>query len=107
MLEKRAALGNTMRYPVDLAPDGNGFMASFPDVPEALSSGATEAEALEMAKDALETAMEFYFEDKRPLPVPGKVKRGQHAVELPASITGGTSLQMPGQQLRGSRQCGK
>ncbi|RJG06234.1 type II toxin-antitoxin system HicB family antitoxin [Noviherbaspirillum cavernae] len=76
-----------MRYPVVLTPDGDGFMAAFPDIPEALTSGATEEEALEMAKDALATAMEFYFEDGRPVPLPSKIKRGQQAVDLPASMS--------------------
>lgn len=76
-----------MRYPVILTPDDGGFAVSFPDVPEALTSGATEAEALEMAADALATAMEFYFEDGRPVPMPGKVGKGQHAVDLPASVS--------------------
>jgi len=40
-----------------------------------------------MAKEALETALEFYFEDKRAVPVPVKVKRGQDVIELPASLS--------------------
>jgi antitoxin HicB len=31
--------------------------------------------------------MEFYFEDKRAVPAPSKPKRGQHVVELPASLS--------------------
>jgi len=40
-----------------------------------------------MAKEALETALEFYFEDKRAVPVPAKVKRGQDVIELPAGLS--------------------
>jgi len=75
-----------MRYPAVVKPDGSGFMVSFPDIPEALTSGATKEEALEMASASLATAMDFYFEDGRPVPLPGKVKRGQSPVELPPSL---------------------
>jgi len=76
-----------MFYPAEMKPDGDSWMVSFPDVPEALSSGPTDVVALEMAADALVTAMDFYFEDRRPVPLPSKVAKGQHAVELPASVS--------------------
>jgi len=76
-----------MFYPAEMKPDGAGWLVTFPDIPEALTSGATQEEALEMAADALATAMEFYFEDRRPVPLPSKVAKGQHAVELPASVS--------------------
>ena len=74
-------------FPVVVERDGSGYAVSFPDIPEALTSGATRAEALEMARDALETAIEFYFEDNRAIPTPSKVKPGQDAIELPASLS--------------------
>ncbi|MHB8167120.1 MAG: type II toxin-antitoxin system HicB family antitoxin, partial [Sulfuricella sp.] len=49
--------------------------------------GDTEAEALSAAKDALESALDFYFEGKRAVPAPSKAKRGQNVIELPASLT--------------------
>jgi len=39
------------------------------------------------AADALESALDFYFEDRRPVPAPSKPKRGQRVVELPASVS--------------------
>jgi antitoxin HicB len=75
-----------MFYPAKVEPDGDGWMVSFPDIPEALTSGATKEEALEMAAFALQTAMEFYFEDKRPVPLPSKIHKGLEAVQLPASL---------------------
>ena len=76
-----------LRFPANIVPDVNGFVVSFPDIPEALTSGDTIEHAREMAADALATAMEFYFEDGRPVPLPSKAKRGQHLVELPASVS--------------------
>lgn len=75
-----------MFYPAVIKPDGDGWLVTFPDIPEALSAGATHEEAIEMAKDAIVTALEFYFDEKREIPEPSRVKRGQVAIELPASI---------------------
>ncbi|WP_038214278.1 type II toxin-antitoxin system HicB family antitoxin [Xenophilus azovorans] len=75
-----------MRYQVEVRKDGKGYMASFPDIPEALTAGDTKAEALEMAQDALITALDFYFEDRREVPLPRKVAAGKDCVELPASL---------------------
>ena len=75
-----------LAYPVELTPDGKFLMVTFPDVPEAASQGDSVEDALEMAADALETALDFYFAAGRPVPAPSKLKRGQHAVELRASV---------------------
>lgn len=68
-------------YPVILEaqPEG-GFVVTFPDVPEAITQGEDEDEALLYAVDALETALSFYVDDRKPLPVPSKPKRGQKTV---------------------------
>lgn len=78
-----------MKFPVTLTRDKNdgGFVVTFTDIPEAITQGDTLEEALAMAQDALETALEFYFEDKRAVPVPSKAKRGQNIIELPASLS--------------------
>ena len=58
-------------YPVtlDAQPEG-GFVVTFVDIPEAITQGEDEDEALLNAVDALETALEMYVEQRRPLPVP-------------------------------------
>ena len=75
-----------LSYPARVARDGAGFMVSFPDIPEALTGAATKARALEMAADALTTAMDFYFEDRRLVPAPSLPKRGQVMIDLPPSV---------------------
>jgi len=42
---------------------------------------------LAAAKDALESALDFYFEGKRAVPMPSRARRGQKVVELPASLS--------------------
>lgn len=76
-------------YPITLKADrrDGGFVVRFVDIPEAITQGDTIVDALLAAKDALETALDFYFEDKRAVPAPSKAKRGQHVVELPASLS--------------------
>lgn len=75
-----------MRYPVKLTHQAVGnYAVRFPDIPEALTLGDTVEEALRHAVDALESALDFYFEQGRIIPMPSAPKRGQHLVELPAS----------------------
>lgn len=74
-------------YPVTLTPDGDSFLVSFVDVPEALTFGADEDEALLQAVDALETALSFYVEARKPLPAASKPKRGQRTVR-PSALEG-------------------
>ena len=75
-----------MRYPVKLQSDGRFFLVTFPDIPEAITQGESEEEALRAAKDALETALDFYFEANRVVPDPSPLKRKQRFVELPVSL---------------------
>ncbi|AZG09314.1 type II toxin-antitoxin system HicB family antitoxin [Pigmentiphaga sp. H8] len=75
-----------MRYAARIEPDGNVFMVSFRDIPEALTAADTREEAEAAAADALRTAMDFYFEDRRAVPLPSKAQAGEVLVELPASL---------------------
>jgi len=61
-----------------------GFFVSFP-VPEALTQGETYEDALAMAADALATALEFYTDDNRPVPLPSQAKPGQPVI-APAKL---------------------
>lgn len=73
-----------MRYPVTFDCDETGCAVLFPDIPEAMTGGNTREEALAMAQDALVTAFDFYFEDRREVPPPSK--EGGAFVEVPASV---------------------
>ena len=73
-------------YPVHLRKDGKFITVSFPDIPEAHTFGNDRNHALEMAKEALELAMEFYFDDQRPIPLPSRARKGQAVVNLSPSV---------------------
>ena len=72
-------------YPVTLMPDESGTIhVTFVDVPEAVTSGANEKEALLRAVDALATGLASYVESGLQLPSPGKPAKGQKTVCLSA-----------------------
>ena len=74
-----------LNYPITLTPDTNGtLLVGFPDFPEANSVGDDDADALANAVDALETAIDIYFDERRPVPLPSEPALGQHVVALPA-----------------------
>lgn len=60
-------------------------MVTFVDVPEAITQGDDADEALAYAVDALETALSFYVDARKPLPVPSKPRRGQPTLR-PAAL---------------------
>lgn len=76
-----------MAYPVTFKTYARGQIgAFFADVPEAITAGANEAEALDRAQDALMVALSGYLDNGRSLPVPSKAKRGQPVVVLPPRV---------------------
>ncbi|WP_159991923.1 type II toxin-antitoxin system HicB family antitoxin [Pelistega ratti] len=72
-----------LQYPVDVIQDTNGsYLVTCPDIPEMASVGDDIEEALLEAEEGLQTALEFYFDDRRSIPLPSKVKSGQYLVSL-------------------------
>ena len=77
-----------MRFPAKFArAKEGGFVVTFPDIPEAITQGDNIDDAMIHAADALESALDFYFEEGRRVPMPSRPKRGQRVVELPASVS--------------------
>jgi antitoxin HicB len=77
-----------LEYPVTLRAMDNGtVMAKFVDVPEALTCGQDEKEALRLAQEALVLALtEGYMAVRRSIPTPSKPKRGQRTVTVPPLV---------------------
>jgi antitoxin HicB len=75
-----------MKYPAKFTPDPDGgYVVTFRDIPEAITQGDHDAEAMEMAKDVLLSAMDFYMEDRREVPAPTRPKSGERLIPLPSS----------------------
>jgi len=73
----------TARYgfPVRLQPDEEGrLVVHFPDLPEALTDGADEAEALAEAADCLSEALAGRINRGEDIPPPSRLRRGRHWV---------------------------
>jgi antitoxin HicB len=76
-----------LRYPAKLtAQREGGFVVTFPDIPEAITQGEDKEDALLHGRDALESALGFYFDAFRVVPPPSPRRRGQEYVELPSSV---------------------
>jgi antitoxin HicB len=72
-------------YPARFTPEGKTFTVTFPDIPEAITAGHSETEAMEYAVDALETVLSEYIKRRREIPQPGKTRgKGWRMVALPA-----------------------
>ncbi len=61
----------------NLTPDDGTVLVTFPDVPEAVTLGADEDEAMLYAVDVLETALSMYVDARKLLPSVSKPLRGQ------------------------------
>jgi antitoxin HicB len=72
-----------MRYPALLTEDDNGaIVIEFPDVPEAIATGADREEALFRGVEVLTLALAEYVARRRPIPVPSPVQPEQVSVML-------------------------
>ncbi len=56
---------NWRAYPARLRKDEGSILVTFPDIPEAITQGEDIEDALMHAADALESALEFYFDARR------------------------------------------
>ena len=79
-------------YPAKLEAQGDStLLVSFPDIPEALTEGATRAKALTEAADCLVAALGGYVNDRRDIPHPSPA-RTRPLVELPALVAAKLAL---------------
>lgn len=74
-------------YPVSIRKGRDGrYLARFPDVPEALSDGATKEEAYQEAKDALAEALMSRIADRESIPQPSDVRGRSLPVALDPTV---------------------
>jgi len=68
-------------FPARLEPEEEGrLVVHFPDLPEALTDGADEPEALAEAADCLSEALAGRINRGEDIPPPSRLRRGQHWV---------------------------
>ncbi len=81
-------------YPVTLVKDEDGgeFIATSRDVPEAITSGATESEALLAMSDALGAALAGYILEGRKIPAPSTPVQGEYLVPVAALVAAKLAL---------------
>jgi len=89
-------------YPAIFTPDAKngGFVITFVDLPEAITQGDTEDEALQEAADCLEEAVANRIVSGLPIPPPSRIKRGQYAVPVAAQTAAKAALYIALQDAR-------
>jgi antitoxin HicB len=75
---------NPLRYAVKLSAEDHGFVVTCRDLPEAITQGASRAEALEAAAGALQAAIKGRLLDRDDVPQPTAARRGEALVDVPA-----------------------
>jgi antitoxin HicB len=70
-------------YPAKFKRDKDGISVTFPGVPEAITCGHSEAQAVEYAVDALETIFSAYMKQRRDIPQPRPCVKGMRPIALP------------------------
>jgi antitoxin HicB len=74
-------------YPARLEPDEEGrLVVHFPDLPEALTDGVDEAEALAEPSDCLSTALAARIVNDNEIPAPSRLRHGQYLVAPDATM---------------------
>ncbi|WP_428393372.1 type II toxin-antitoxin system HicB family antitoxin [Lichenicoccus sp.] len=82
-----------MRYAYALTVEEaeDGVTVTCSDIPEMVTCGATRAEAIARAEDALVSALSFYVEEGRPIPAPSTLS-GRDVAVVPMLEAGKLAL---------------
>jgi antitoxin HicB len=72
-----------LRYAINLIPDEHGtFLVTVPDVPGVNTYGDNEDDALDNARQAIETMLMFHMRERHEVPMPSSGKRRAKFVDL-------------------------
>lgn len=84
---------NRFQYPVLLTPaEEGGYVVTCRDLPQLITQGDTEQDALEQAADAMDEVFATYMMEGIDFPQPSKAKRREHLVAPPAETTAKAAL---------------
>lgn len=73
-----------MQYALKFSPEEDDIVVTSDDMPELLTSGVTDDQAMDMAEDALAVVLLTYLEKGIPFPAFRKPKAGERLVVVPA-----------------------
>lgn len=82
-------------YPCNLVShesQGDGFVVTFPDIPEAITGAYTKEESIFLAEDALAVALSMYVDNDEAIPTPSQPTGGQIAIALPPIVAAKLAL---------------
>ena len=80
-------------YRYILKEQENGWcLVRFAGIPEALTEGSSEEEAIASARDCLITALEGYMKEGKPIPREGASHADQDRINLPSLVTAKLSV---------------
>ena len=84
---------NRFQYPVVLAAaEEGGFVVTCRDLPQLITQGESEPDALEQAADAMDEVFATYMIEGIAFPEPSKAKRREHLVSPPAETMAKAAL---------------
>jgi antitoxin HicB len=96
---------NRFQYPVLLTPaEEGGYVVTCRDLPQLITQGDTEQDALEQAADAMDEVFATYMVEGMEFPEPSKAKRREHLVAPPAETVAKTALFVAMRQAGISKQ---
>ena len=84
---------NRFQYSVKLTPsEDGGYVVTCRDLPQLITQGEDERDALEQAADAMDEVFATYMIDGIEFPEPSKAKRREHLVAPPAETMAKSAL---------------
>lgn len=84
---------NRFQYPVLLTPaEEGGYVVTCRDLPQLVTQGDTEQDALEQAADAMDEVFATYMVEDMEFPEPSKARRREHLVAPPAETVAKAAL---------------
>jgi antitoxin HicB len=84
---------NRFQYPVLLtAADEGGYVVTCRDLPQLVTQGETEEDALEQAADAMDEVFATYLIEGMDLPPPSRARRRERLVSPPAETVAKAAL---------------
>jgi antitoxin HicB len=90
-------------FAAKLAKDGDGFVVSFRDLPEALTQGEDRADALAQAADCLDEAIAGRITRGEAIPSASRPKRGERVVAVPPVMAAKAALYVALREARISK----